>query len=154
MSSSSVFDLSEAVYKSWNKQRRLCYLILGLIVVVVLIAHFVVWTVHYGTYVSTPCYRNATGGPHLVYDEPLTSGSYAHIILCLWAVVIGIFDTLEYIQITWGYVGRKYTKDRYSMEKLSLEVLPKCSFLKCCYCNSRTYGIGKDSHIICNGAQR
>ena len=36
--------------------RRLCYLILGLIVVVVLIAHFVVWTVHYGTYVSTPCY--------------------------------------------------------------------------------------------------
>ena len=108
MSFSSIFDLSEAVHRSWNKQRRLCYLILGLIVVVVLIAHFVVWTVHYGTYVSTPCYRNATGGPHLVYDEPLTTGSYAHIILCLWAIVISIFDTLEYIQITWGYVGRKY----------------------------------------------
>ena len=113
MSYSSFYELSEGVHKAWNKQGRLCYLVLGLIAVIVLIPHFVIWSVHYGTYVSTPCYRNATGGPRLVYEEPLTSGSYAHTILCLWAVVICLFDILEYAQITWGFAGRKYVSYDY-----------------------------------------
>ena len=128
MSFSSFFDLPEAVHKSKDKQKRLCYRVLGIFVIIVLIAHFVVWTFHYGTYVSTPCYRNATGGPRLVYEEPLTPGSYAHIILCLWTVIISIVDTLEYFQITWGYVRREFVFEDFSS---SWKAWKKCSW-KCC----------------------
>ena len=98
---------------AWNRAKRIFYLIIGIIVELVIVAHFAAWISHYVLFVEKPCDQNETA-PMLVYDEPVTSGSFAHIILCLWTILIGLLDTLEYAQITWGYIYREYIREVFT----------------------------------------
>ena len=72
-----------------------------IIVEVYLLSHYGLWISHYGSFTE-----NATH----VYREEIETGSYPHIILCIWTVGIALFDALQYAQFIFGYILRKREK--------------------------------------------
>ena len=73
-------------------------ILLLIIVELYLLTHYGLWITHYGLFT-----QNVTH----VYREKIETGSYPHVVLCVWAVCIALFDALQYIQFAFGYILRE-----------------------------------------------